>query len=151
MVRSKDVNKVQLVSRMTGDLVRAGVVLGAPGGSQGPQFLYTQLSTIKPSMITDATKNARAAADQFASDSGAKVGAIRRASQGLFSISDRDQAASGDTEGGGHYYPRASEQGDPHLDAERGAMASGEHHQPGQLRDHPVEDQPDGGHVAADP
>ena len=33
-VRSKDVNKVQLVSRMTGDLVRAGVVLGAPGGSQ---------------------------------------------------------------------------------------------------------------------
>ena len=50
-----------------------------------------------------------AAADQFASDSGAKVGAIRRASQGLFSISDRDQAASGDTEGGGQYYPRASD------------------------------------------
>jgi hypothetical protein len=93
---------------MTGDLVRAGVVLAAPGGSQGPQFLYTQLSAIKPSMITDATKNARAAADQFASDSGAKVGAIRRASQGLFSISDRDQAASGDAEGG-HYYPRVSD------------------------------------------
>ena len=34
--------------------------------------------------------------------------AIRRASQGLFSISDRDQAASGDTEGG-RYYPRASD------------------------------------------
>ena len=109
VVRSKDVNRVQQVSRMTGDLVRAGVVLGAPGGGQGPQFLYTQLGTIKPSMITDATKNARAAADQFASDSGAKVGAIRRASQGLFSISDRDQAASGDTQGGGHYFPRASD------------------------------------------
>lgn len=109
VVRSKDVNKVQQVSRMTGDLVRAGVVLGAPGGSQGPQFLYTQLGTVKPSMITDATKNARAAADQFASDSGVKVGAIRRASQGLFSISDRDQAASGDTEGGGRYFPRASD------------------------------------------
>jgi hypothetical protein len=109
IVRSKDVDKVQQVSRMTGDLVRAGVVLGAPGGSQGPQFLYTQLSTIKPSMITDATKNARAAADQFASDSGSKVGAIRRASQGLFSITDRDQAVSGDTQDSGRYYPRASD------------------------------------------
>jgi hypothetical protein len=60
-------------------------------------------------MITDATKNARAAADQFASDSGSKVGAIRRASQGLFSITDRDQAGSGETTGGGHYFPRASD------------------------------------------
>jgi hypothetical protein len=109
VVRSKDVDKVQQVSRMTGDLVRAGVVLGAQGGSQGPQFLYTQLSTIKPGMITDATKNARAAADQFASDSGSNVGAIRRASQGLFTITDRDQAASGETAGGGHYFARASD------------------------------------------
>lgn len=109
VVRSQDVDKVQQVSRMTGDLVRAGVVLGAQGGSQGPQFLYTQLSTIKPSMITDATKNARAAADQFASDSGSKVGAIRHASQGLFTITERDQAASGETAGGGHYFARASD------------------------------------------
>jgi hypothetical protein len=109
VIRSKDVDKVQQVSRMTGDLVRAGVVLGAQGGSQGPQFLYTQLSTIKPGMITDATKNARAAADQFASDSGSNVGAIRRASQGLFTITDRDQAASGETAGGGHYFARASD------------------------------------------
>jgi len=110
VVRSKDVDRVREVSRMTGDLVRAGVVLGGQGGSQGPQFLYTQLSTIKPSMITDATKNARAAADQFAADSGSKVGVIRRASQGLFSIADRDQAASGEA-AGGHFFARTS---DPH-------------------------------------
>jgi hypothetical protein len=109
VVCSKEVDKVQQISRMTGDLVRADVVLAAQGGSQGPQFLYTQLSTIKPSMITDATKNARAAADQFASESGSKVGPIRRASQGLFSITDRDHAASGQTEGGGNSYARASD------------------------------------------
>jgi hypothetical protein len=39
------------------------------------------------------------------------VGAIRRASQGLFTITDSDQAASGETAGGGHYFTRAS---DPH-------------------------------------
>jgi len=110
VVRSKDVDRVKQVSRMTGDLVRAGVVLGAQGGSQGPQFLYTQLSAIKPSMITDATKNARAAADQFVADSGSKVGVIRRASQGLFTITDRDQAVSGEA-AGGHFFARTS---DPH-------------------------------------
>jgi hypothetical protein len=41
-------------------------------------------------MIREATLNARKAADKFAEDSGSKVGKIRTASQGLFSISDRD-------------------------------------------------------------
>jgi hypothetical protein len=42
-------------------------------------------------MIAEATRNARDAARQFAADSGSAVEGIRRASQGYFSISDRDQ------------------------------------------------------------
>jgi len=41
-------------------------------------------------MIADATKNARASAQQFANDSGASVGAIKSATQGYFSINARD-------------------------------------------------------------
>jgi hypothetical protein len=56
-----------------------------------PTFTFTGLNAIKPDMIAEATRNARDAAKQFAEDSGSRVGNIRRASQGYFSLEDRDQ------------------------------------------------------------
>ncbi len=73
--------------RRTGELVAAGVVL-AEGGF--PQFEYTRLNDVKPELIAEATANARAAAEQFALDSGARVGGIRSANQGVIDITDRD-------------------------------------------------------------
>lgn len=73
----------------SGQLVKQGIVLNHDYG-QGPEFLFTGLNRIKPAMIAGATKNARAAAEQFARDSGSLVGAIRRARQGLFTIRNRD-------------------------------------------------------------
>ncbi len=54
------------------------------------QFQFEGLNGIKPEMIEDATKNAREAAEKFAKDSGSRLGKIKTASQGTFSISDRD-------------------------------------------------------------
>jgi hypothetical protein len=103
LIRTKDVEKVQKVSQMTDQLVAAGIVLSSQGGWDGnsPQFLFTQLNAVKPAMMADATKAAREAARQFAADSGSAVGTIRRASQGLFTIADRDQSAGGEGHGGG--------------------------------------------------
>ena len=42
-------------------------------------------------MVEEATKNARAVAEKFAADSHSRLGKIKRASQGQFSISDRDR------------------------------------------------------------
>jgi hypothetical protein len=42
-------------------------------------------------MIEKATINARAFADKFAKDSESKLGKIRTASQGVFSIDERDE------------------------------------------------------------
>jgi hypothetical protein len=48
------------------------------------------LNEIKPEMVEEATRNAREVAQKFAADSDSKLGKIRRASQGQFSISARD-------------------------------------------------------------
>ena len=68
------------------DLVAGGVVL--EDGSVS--YTFTDLESIKPAMVAEATRDARRAAEQFASDSGTRVGAIRTATQGYFSITARD-------------------------------------------------------------
>ena len=69
---------------------------------QGLVYKFTGLNSIKPDMITEATRNARAAADRFASDSGSKVGAIRQANQGVFSILPEDNASDAGEAGEGN-------------------------------------------------
>jgi hypothetical protein len=66
---------------------------------QGLIYRFTGLNSIKPDMITEATRNARAAADRFASDSGSKVGSIRQANQGVFSILAANYGSDGERGG----------------------------------------------------
>lgn len=54
------------------------------------RFLFEGLNDVKPQMIEDATRNAREVAQKFAKDSGSRLGKIKSASQGTFSIEDRD-------------------------------------------------------------
>jgi hypothetical protein len=42
-------------------------------------------------MVEEATKNAREVAEKFATDSNSKLGKIKKARQGQFSISNRDK------------------------------------------------------------
>lgn len=53
-------------------------------------YEYSKLNDIKPDMISEATHNARVAADRFAKDSGSEIGLIKSANQGYFSIDDID-------------------------------------------------------------
>jgi uncharacterized protein len=79
------VDQMAAGAQKTMTLVQQGIVLNS-NPNQGLSFKFTGLNSIKPDMITEATRNARAAADRFASDSGSKVGSIRQANQGIFSI-----------------------------------------------------------------
>jgi hypothetical protein len=92
MVRTGEPEKIRQASQRVADLVASGVVLssGGPGYGGGPTYLFTRLNDLKPEMVAEATRNARKAADEFARQSGSRLGGIRRASQGFFEILPRD-------------------------------------------------------------
>jgi hypothetical protein len=48
------------------------------------------LNEVKPEMIEEATRNARQVAQKFAADSQSTLGEIKKAFQGQFSITTRD-------------------------------------------------------------
>lgn len=91
VVTSQQVDLVRkLIERQT-ELLKQGIAIVAGDYQYQTTYEYTDLNTIKPGMIADATKNAREAANKFAEDSQSKLGKIKTASQGQFSIEDRDQ------------------------------------------------------------
>lgn len=81
-VETADIDRVSEAYAKAGELIGRGVVLS----SSSPRFLFTKLNEIKPELLGEATKSARVAAEQFAGDAGGKVGGIKTATQGNFSI-----------------------------------------------------------------
>ena len=89
-VCTSDVEKVmELMSRQS-ELLKKGIVSGGNDWENQVEFKYEGLNGIKPEMIEEATKNAREAAEKFAKDSNSRLGKIRTANQGTFTIESRD-------------------------------------------------------------
>ena len=91
VVTSDKVDQVRKLINKQTDLLRQGIAIVAGDYNYQTTYEYTDLNGIKPQMIAEATANAREAADKFAEDSDSKLGKIKTASQGQFSINDRDQ------------------------------------------------------------
>ena len=89
-VTSQNVDKVrELMSEQT-ELLKKGIALDGGDYQYRVNYEFTGLNEIKPGMIEEATKNAREAALKFAKDSESRLGKIKSASQGQFTIYDRD-------------------------------------------------------------
>lgn len=87
--------KVDLVRAATGateELLKAGVILDSENqtGRANPRFVVSRFNDLRPELLAAATKNARSIAEQFAADSGARVGNIRSANQGAIQIFGTD-------------------------------------------------------------
>ena len=89
-VYSTDIEMVRKAMNNLAQLGQNGIAISGQDYDVKTQFLFTKLNDIKPAMIEEATRNAREVAEKFAHDSGSKLGKIKRASQGQFSIDDRD-------------------------------------------------------------
>lgn len=91
VVTSSQVSKVNELMNKQSALMAQGIAIVAGDYNYQTLYEFTELNKIKPDMVADATKNARSAADKFAQDSQSELGKIKSASQGQFSIEDRDQ------------------------------------------------------------
>lgn len=86
LVRSSDVQRLAGAARSVGDLLKAGVVFSSDSYNAGPSYVFTKVAELKGEMLTEANRRAREAADKFAQESGAEVGAIQNANQGIIEI-----------------------------------------------------------------
>ncbi|MCU0832559.1 MAG: SIMPL domain-containing protein [Rhizobiaceae bacterium] len=87
IVKSSNVDQVAAAARGIGDLLKQGVVFATDSYSAGPSYIFTGVNALKGEMLTEATQRAREAADKFAVESGAAVGDIQNANQGVITIS----------------------------------------------------------------
>jgi len=54
------------------------------------EFQFSDINSVKPEMLAEAIKNAKTSAEQFASESGSRLGGIARGNQGVFDVTDKD-------------------------------------------------------------
>lgn len=89
-VYSKNIDAARKVMSLLSQLGKKGIVFTGGNYQARTEYIFTRLNEVKPEMIEEATRKAREVAQKFAADSQSTLGKIKRASQGQFSISARD-------------------------------------------------------------
>ncbi len=90
-VYSKKIEAVRSVMSNLAQLGKQGIAFTGGNYESKTEYIFTRLNDIKPEMIEEATTKAREVALKFSEDSRSKLGKIKRASQGQFSINARDK------------------------------------------------------------
>ena len=86
-VKTKKVDEVRKASGKIGELLNQGIAI-----DEGYiNYDFTEFQEMKLKMMQEAIKNAEQAALQFAENSNSRLGGIMQATQGTFSIEDRDE------------------------------------------------------------
>jgi hypothetical protein len=89
-VYSEDVPRVRAAMGGLAELGKQGIAFNGDMYQNQVEYLFTRLNDVKPEMIEEATTAAREIGEKFAEDSRSRLGKIRTASQGQFSIESRD-------------------------------------------------------------
>jgi len=91
-IRTPSVDLVRSSLGATDELLKSGIVLDGEneGRAANPRYVVSKFNDLRPELLAEATKNARKIAEQFAADSGTRVGSIRSANQGTIQIFGTD-------------------------------------------------------------
>ena len=73
-VTSKNVDRVRRLMSGQAELLKQGIAITGGDYKYNVSYEFTGLNEVKPKMIEEATKNARAAAEKFAKDSDSELG-----------------------------------------------------------------------------
>ncbi|GLR18413.1 SIMPL domain-containing protein [Portibacter lacus] len=92
-VSSTNVDAIEKASGDKSGLISKGVLTSGDKWQNGPKYYYTKFTDVKTEMIAEATHEAKRAAEEFAANSGASVGKIRRANQGIFQFLPGDRSS----------------------------------------------------------
>lgn len=90
-VYSTQIERARATMDQLATLGKKGIAFTGDNYQNTTEYIFTRLNEIKPTMVEEATRAARKVAEKFAQDSDSRLGKIKRARQGQFSITDRDK------------------------------------------------------------
>lgn len=85
-VESKDINRVEKLSREITELLEKGIELN----SNVPEYYYTRLNELKIDLLAKASEDAKTRAETIAKNSGGSLGGIKKATMGVFQITGKN-------------------------------------------------------------
>ena len=85
-VESKDVNKVEKISREVTELIESSIEFN----SSPPLYYYSKLSDIKIDLLAKASADAKERAETIAKNSGSSLGNLKKANMGIFQITGKN-------------------------------------------------------------
>ncbi|MDB5201426.1 MAG: hypothetical protein JWQ27_835 [Ferruginibacter sp.] len=85
-VDSKNIEKVEKISREITELIEAGIEFN----SSAPSYYYTKLSELKIDLLAKASADARQRAETIAKNAGSSLGKIRKGTMGVFQITGQN-------------------------------------------------------------
>ncbi len=85
-IESVDVSRIEQISREVTELIQTGIELN----SSPPLYYYSKLSDIKIDLLGKASKDAKLRAESIASNAGASLGGLKKATMGVFQITGKN-------------------------------------------------------------
>jgi hypothetical protein len=85
-VHSSDINLVERISREVTELLQKGIEFN----SQSPAYYYTKLNELKIDLLAKASADAKLRAETIAENSGTGLGALKKATMGVFQITGKN-------------------------------------------------------------